>query len=407
MKKTLLKALALSVVCHSMPTLAALNFTSEQKNQLKGVRLTDATHSIGALKNLSQISQSLEKSWDDYVADNYDMNEVLNLFLTDIPTEKAGQTILPIASFGSLENSNEMVFIMADILVSSNNPSAINVRVKKVIPLSRTKFELNASLADRKLIVSDTLNDLKMVFPLGVGSFDEGVLNDAVTLLTPRFENSYLDKNAAISKRDKPRYFAGKPFLRITTDENPAKGHTAIGFHVQPNLDPFVRAFDSHGCMRMQTHDLQMLHDLLKEGPHRRLSVNVKFKIDDPAEHPINKVNKPYKKVLNVGKTSAPNYTIDRDGLVQTTKDWNNEAPVDRLQDIAGDHHHAIYDYDMSWREEERFKAHVAECYEQHPYDEVDGFFKKKKEKIKYNSCVKDGRRNNSLSDRLYQMWVH
>ncbi len=385
-------------------SFAALNLSASDKNKLIGVRLTDASQGISALKSLKEVSSDLEKDWDKFVADDYDMKEVMNLFLTDYPSETNGTYKLPIAAFGELQNSKQMAFIFADVYV---NGSA-QVNITKVIPLTNTKFELNASLADRKLVLSDTLSDIKMVFPLGVGSFDEGVLNDATTLLTPRFENSYLDQNAAISKREKPRYFAGKPFLRITTDENPANGHTAIGFHVQPDLDPFVRAFDSHGCMRMQTNDLQMLHDLLMNGPHRRLSINVKFKIDDPSEHPEPKIDKPYKKVLNIGSTVAPNYTIDRDGLVQTTKDWKNVAPVDDLQDLAGDSHHEIYDYEMAWREEKRFKEHVASCYEKFPYDKVEGgFIKRGAEKRKYNSCVKDGRRNNSLSDRLYQMWVH
>ncbi len=405
-KLNLCKAVACALTLLSMGHAhAALSFNAQEKNQLIGVRLKDASHEISALKAVYEVSKDLESDWDKYVSDEYDMDEVLNIFLTQIPTEQAGTYTLPVATFGKLENANKMAFVMANITVYEGNKT--HVQVTNVIPLDNTEFQINAALADRKVILSDKRSDLKMVFPLGVGSFDEGVLNDAVTLLTPRFENSYLDQRAAISKRDKPRYFAGKPFLRITTDKDPSKGHTAIGFHVQPNLDSFVRAFDSHGCMRMQTGDLQMLHDLLMNGPHRRLSVNVKFKVEDESEHPEPKINRPYKKVLNIGSTSEPNYTIDRDGLVQTTKDWEDFAPVDRLQDINGDHHHAIYDYDMSWREQERFKAHVKKCYEEFPYDEESGFFKKKSMERKYNKCVKDGKRNTSLGDRLYQMWVH
>ncbi len=405
-KSTLRKALASALMILSIgQTYAALNFNAEERNQLQGVRLLDAASGITALKPLYEVSKDLEKDWDKFVADEYDMDEVLNLFLTALPSEQAGTYTLPVATFGKLSKTNQMAFVLATINVFDGNKA--QVQIKNVIALANTEFEINASLADRKVIVSDRLSDIKMVFPLGVGSFDEGVLNDAVTLLTPRFENSYLDQYAAISQRKKPTYFAGKPFLRITTDKDPAKGHTPIGFHVQPDLDPFVRAFDSHGCMRMQTNDLQMLHDLLMNGPHRRLSVNVKFKVEDTAEHPEPRINRPYKKVLNVGSTSKPNYTIDRDGLVQTTKDWDNFAPVDRLQDMDGDSFHAIYDYDMAWREEARFKAHIKKCYEEFPYDKEEGFFKKKSMERKYNKCVKDGKRNTSLGDRLYRMWVH
>jgi len=406
MKKPILRkglGLAAIILIGMNQAIAAIDFSGEERNQLIGVRLTEATKEISALKPLKELSQTVQSDWDKLVTAPFQLDEILNIFLTQIPSETAGIYKVSVAAFGPLASNKQLAFIMADIYFDK----AIEVKVSQILPLAKTQFEINASLSDRKLILSDTLSDLKMVFPIGVGSFDEGVLNEETSILTPRFENSYLDQYAAISKRDKPRYFAGKPFLRITTAKNPADGHTPIGFHAQPNLDPFVRAFDSHGCMRMQTDDLQMLHDLLKGGPHRRLSVNVKFKIDDPSEHPEPKINRPYKRVLNVGSTQNPNYTIDRDGLVQTTKDWENYAPVEQLQDVAGDSYHALFNYDMAWREKERMKAHRAGCYQEFPYDQESGFFKEKKMKIKYNKCVKEGERNNSLSDHFYQMWVH
>jgi len=400
LRGTIVTTLALMSITQSY---AVLSFNATEKNQLAGVRLLDASHKIHALKPLKEISKDLEKHWNSYVDKEYKIKDVRDLFLTRVPSEQNGIYTLPIATFGKLKYSREEVFIFATVYTNKRDTQ---IQVSKVLPLARTTFKLQASLADRKLIVSEATGQVKMVFPIGVGAFDEGVLNDAVTLLTPRFENAYIDKAVAISKRKRPRYYGGKPFLRITTNKNPAKGRTSIGFHAQPNLDTFIRAFDSHGCMRMQTDDLQTLHDILMYGPHKRLSVNVKFKMSDPAEHPERKINRPYQKVANVGSTSRPNYSIDRDGLTQLTKDYRNFAPVDRLQDIAGDNYHAIYDYDMQWREAERMKRHTAQCAKEFPYQQVEGKWDRKKMYKKFKKCVKKGKRNTSFRDRLYRWWV-
>src|SRR5690606_4421436 len=97
----------------------------------------------------------------------------------------------------------------------------------ETIPLAQTNFEVEVGLIDRKVIIKDYANSLKMIFPLGVGGFDEGIQNLGATgLVTPRFQSAWLDKREAYASRTKPAYFAGKPFLRITTDQDLKKGYT-------------------------------------------------------------------------------------------------------------------------------------------------------------------------------------
>ncbi len=382
-----------------------INLSEDLMNKTIGVRLLDFAKYTSAIPGLSEKDvEELQDKWDRFVGEEHQLEETLNLFLHDYPKKGPGGYVLPITAFGKKESGNGHVFIQANAFFDGKN---FSVQVENVINLNETLFDLNVSLIERKLIVRDNLSALIMVFPLGVGSFDEKVLNDEVTLLTPRFENAFLDQWTAISERKKPRYFAGKPFLRITTDKNTTKGHTAIGFHAQPNLDTFIRAFDSHGCMRMQLPDLMMMHDLLKAGPHRHLSINVKFSTEDITDHPFPKKNKPYKKVLNAGSSSNPRWILDRDDLVQTTKDWESSAPVSLLLDRSGDTHHELFNYDMDWRKRERANQKRLACYEENPYEEAETRREKRKLEKEFEKCMKDGQRTRGIKDRVYKWWVH
>lgn len=383
-----------------------LELTEAQKKEIIGVRLVDLAKYSKAIPGLSESeAEGFEKDFDRYVEKEFKLNETLNLFVYDLPKVSSAGIVLPLTAFGKLEEAKSFAFIQME---ATFNGEGFEVVPTRIIPLSETLFSLNVSLADRKLIMRDNLNpENVMVFPLGVGSFDQGVLNDAVTLLTPRFENAYVDQYAVISKRKKPRYFSNKPFIRITTAMNPGNGWTAIGFHVQPNLDTFVRAFDSHGCMRMQLKDLEMLHDLIMEGPHRRLSIDVKFWTEDVIDHPFPKRNKPYKKVLNAGSKEEPRWILDRDDLVQTTMDWENSAPVSLLKDQDGDSHHEIYDYAMAWRKEERAEAKKEACLADFPYTTTEDRRERRKLEKEFEDCMKEGTRRRSLRDRVYRWWVH
>jgi hypothetical protein len=406
MKKALLTFMATGLFClNTMAVYRNLELPANLENKVKGVRLTDFAKHTSVFSNLLPSAQKLEKDWNKFVPETAALDKALNIFLHDVPKVTDSGVLFPITAFGQLKRGSSVQFIQAEAIRLEGG--GWSVSVINTVPLTETLFDLNVSLIERKLVMRDNLSEMMMVFPLGVGSFDEGVLNNEVTLLTPRYKNSFLDQWAAISERKKPRYFAGKPFLRITTNENPANGHTPIGFHVQPNLDTFVRAFDSHGCMRMQLKDLNMLHDLLKKGPHRRLSINVKFQIEDNADHPFKKRNKPYKRVLNSGNKSLPDYVLDRDGLVQTQKDWERSAPIDQLVDRTGDHAQEMFNYDTDWREKAKREEQKESCLAQFPYSEAETRRETRKLEKKYNKCMEAGQSRTSLSDRVYKWWVH
>ena len=404
-KKLLLGACLLSTSFAHAQFYKNIDLPQELENATVGVRLTDYARYTNVIPGLSTSeAQDLSDKWNRFVDDAFELEKALSVFFHDKPKTNGAVTILPLTAFGELENGSRYAFIQANVHFDGKD---FSVEPIDTIMLDDTQFEFDVSLKERKVVIADQLNNLKMVVPLGVGAFDEGVLNDEVTLLTPRFDYGFLDQWTAISERKKPRYFAGKPFLRITTAENPANGHTPIGFHVQPNLDKFVRAFDSHGCMRMPLDDLNMVHDLLKKGPHRRLSIRVKFDSEDKSNTPFPKTNKPYKRVLNAGSKSNPDYTLDRDGLVQTQKDWNNSAPISLLEDRSGDHYQDIFNYDTDWREAAKMKAQREKCLQKYPYDEETSRWKQRKIKKEYEKCVESAKPDSSLRDRLYRFRVH
>jgi len=312
-------------------------------NQIVGVRVTDYL-------NFKNNVSNLQKSYT-YLLNNLKgkkTDKIFNIFTSKLPSKSYTRYNFEFTVISS-EKDSKLMYFKTYIVTYENITQNFNMTLIKQVELIDTTFSIKVSLVDRKMILEDIENSIKMVLPLGVGSFDENILNDGVSIITPRFKNAYLDKSLAISIRKKPRYFAGKPFLRISTDEDSSKGRTNIGFHVQPNLASFIRGFDSHGCMRMQLADLELLHDILKNGPHQRLNLKVSYKLKDSSEHPFPKRDKRYKAIVNYGTKDFPMYKLDRDKLVQLTSK-KKMAPLALLIDDPRDDYHDLFDYKMAWR---------------------------------------------------------
>ena len=381
--------------------------SQSHKENLIGVRLSEIKKYTKSLTTLTlEDVKKVKERLNSHLPSSKKLSGTKALYLYGQPKIGTSQTELPLIFFGRLQTSGQYTFHRTLVIKKGGQ---ISYKVIDSISLKETQFRLSVSLADRKLVlIEDRYNFLNMVFPLGVGAFDERVLNEEVTLLTPRFENAYIDKRTVITKRKKPRYFAGRPFIRITTDINLTEGHTAIGFHVQPFRKTFVRAFDSHGCMRLQEDDLYLVHDIVKEGPHPRLRIDVKFFTEDKIDHPFPLKNKPFRKVLNAGSEKSPRWKLDRDGLVQTHNDWERKPPIEELEDLVGDHHHSLYDYDMDWRKKQRYEELKQKCLQSNNYWEqgISKRTRSTREKA-FKKCMKKSRPKKRLKDRLYRWWVH
>lgn len=191
----------------------------------------------------------------------------------------------------------DIVFERITVKYNANPSGPLNLKINlfEVINLKDTEFEVNVGMIERKIVLTDKKSDLRFTYPTGLGGIDNRTEFNDVRLLTPIYKNAFLDKKRAIFERFKPSYFEGKPFIRITTNVNPDKGHTPIGFHIDQNNGALKRGFVSNGCLRMRGIDLFMLYDIVRFGTPQRISVNTRYKLeDDQAGHPYPMRNSGY-----------------------------------------------------------------------------------------------------------------
>lgn len=181
----------------------------------------------------------------------------------------------------------DVVFERITVSYKTSGTLSPVVNLVELIDLKDTEFQVNVAMIDRRVMLTDNRSSLRFTYPTGLGSFDDHTEFNDVRLLTPIYKNSFLDKRRAIFAREKPSYFEGKPFIRVTTKEDPSKGHTGIGFHIDQNKGSLVRGFVSHGCLRLREMDLYMMYDIVRFGTPQRISVNTRYRIaGDKANHP-------------------------------------------------------------------------------------------------------------------------
>lgn len=481
----------------STPTFAAWVSQGLKYNDIKNVRVSDVARFRGEVdRNLSLFSKWAQKNEDQLFGD-VKIKKVHNLFLTDFPKRDGSLFKYEIGAFIELDlgkeksleesqqeanSSSEEDIVFQEKPLSSTErfyfvfftatgseleesgsrvKGDVQISNRRNLSLREADLSVEVSLASRKAIVKDDSHGIKMVFPLGVGAFDESVLNDGFSVITPRFKNGVLDKRYAMYERKMPRYYMKKPFIRLLSDEDPKTGFTGIGFHAQPNGDEFIRAFDSHGCMRMQDDDLYTMYWLVSENATGKMPIVVNFNLDDSSEHPFPKKDKPYKTVLNTGKADKPDFTLDIDDLVQLTSNYKTSAPVEKLEDDVNDDVNVIFDYEMGWRVKEKREGKLAACKEKNKVDltqfevsrseivtvkkesyvtpwmsdrerskaerEYEKELKRqereyeralkdakraKEDAIKQNKedlddCIKNIRKKRTLKEKLYRWWVH
>lgn len=373
----------------------------ELQNKIVGVRLDDLVntnpYAIAGLPNITL----LIKKYPEYFFKQGKIETVHDVFFRQIPDDKTGETLLELTAFVKYKKD---VFTFEKLTVWFT-PGAVSlqelfIRSEVVYPLKDMMFRASVGLVDRKLIIEDDMKNIKLVFPIGVGSFDEGTMNEGkVSLLTPRFKNGFIDQREVISKRTKPRYFQGLPFVRISKGTDNTTDTTPIGFHVEIN-DSFVRGFDSHGCMRLREMDLMALHDLIVFGSQQLIPLTVQYRLNDLADSPIEKRNKMYKTVLNKGTAELPFFILDRDNLVQLTYKENTAAPVDKLIDNQRDNYHDLLSYETLAQLQEQEFRRKNECQSKVLSGQIVGDPKS------FQACLDEGKNKDSLKDRIYRKYM-
>lgn len=376
-----------------------ITLPSEAVNKVIGVRLEDVVNNYSNLvPGLVNLSNHLKKNPGLFFKDG-DVLVVHNVFLNKLPENRGDQITVNLTAYVKYKGVSNFEKLTINYNNRALTPADISVVTDEVIDLKTMAFKVQVGLVDRKVIVTDDINKIKMVFPNGVGGFDEGVLNEGtVSLLTPRFHNGFLDRRAVISKRDKPRYFDGKPFIRILKGPSLAEDMTAIGFHTEIN-DSFVRGFDSHGCMRLRLPDLMMLHDLIMDGGVQQIPIIVLYRTKDQADHPAGKRNKLYKTVSNTGTVESPFFPLDKDNLVQL-RYKEAEVPMDKLVDLKDDNYEDVFSYDTQLQLQDQNARRKNECNAKLMAGQIGT-----KDKD-MQACLNAGKRQGSATDGIYRKWM-
>ena len=385
----------------NMAQASDLVIPADAKNKIIGVRLNDLAASFPSLiPGLANLAANLIKSPEAFF--NQNQVEVLHdVFLNRLPDISGNRVKLNLVGFVKYKDQNyyfEKFSVSYD--VGATKLVDLSILKEEIMPLKEMMFQVKVGLVDRKVIIEDLMKDVKIIFPIGVGAFDEGVMNEgSISLVTPRFQNGFIDQRAVITKREKPRYFAGKPFIRILKGSDLTTDSTAIGFHIEIN-DSFVRGFDSHGCMRLREGDLMAFHDLIMNGSALQTPVSVRYRTEDPADHPTTKRNKIFKSILNSGSLTSPFFIYDRDNLVQMVYKENLEAPTELLVDQKDDDYYQVFNYETGDQMKEQNIRRKNEC----DAKVMNGSLSS--DKKKYQECLDAGKRKDSLKDRIYRKFM-
>ena len=324
-----------------------------------------------------------------------------DVFLSKLPEINNGQVTLSVVAFVKYKtNLNIFEKLTINYPTGPLKIEQVNVKNESAYPLKELNFKASVGLVDRKLILVDQTKDIKMVFPIGVGAFDEGAINEGqISLLTPRFSEAFLDKRAVISKREKPKYFQGKPFIRVLKGTDLDSDSTPIGFHIEIN-NSFIRGFDSHGCMRLREKDLMVFHDLIVFGNDNPIPLTIQYRVKDLSDNPALKFNKVFKTVLNKGTNQSPFFILDRDNLIQLAHKENSLAPLDLLVDNARDNFHELFNYDTPTQMLEQEIRRKNECDAKVMSGAV------KSDQKSYQECLDAGKRKDTFKDRMYRKYM-
>jgi hypothetical protein len=221
-----------------------------------------------------------------------------------------------------------LVFRKYEISVASD--SVQSVKQTDVIPVSKTHFQLKVGLVQRKLVLEEPEYQIKKIYPIGVGGFDEGVSPESkgqVRLTTPIFESAKLEQRHAIEARTEPAYYKGLPFLPIT---NRNGRRTTIAFHILME-DPMRRGFESHGCMRLRKKDLMELYLLLMNEANDNMPVQVLYTLPDASDspYPLNEIG--YMRFKNFGDLQHPETRRDPEHHLVIMERNRQDPPPYRL----------------------------------------------------------------------------
>ena len=167
------------------------------------------------------------------------------------------------------------------------------------------KLKIEIFSLERKVFLTQSNGNIIKIYPIAVGGFDEAVLSNSVSLVTPHYRNAYLNLSVSQRSRNNPNYFKGRPFLRISTQNTI---WTPIGLHIKQNAK-LRRGFESHGCIRMREKDLYELYQFLVGTSDGKIPLSITHTSTMAWDHPYPTIEDSYNTI-----TRPPRR--DQDGLM-------------------------------------------------------------------------------------------
>lgn len=206
-------------------------------------------------------------------------------------------------------------------------------RIIKHISMTETNFSVYISLLERKITFNDSVSNISMVFPIGVGAINDKVSNKYVTrLMTPNFGEVFLSRKTMLKKRRRPSYFKAEPFIWIMRGTDKTKDITPFGLHIKQSKN-MKRGFVSHGCMRMRTLDIRTVYQLMYSMEQEFIPLIMTLSNNAPFDHPYPKDDKRYNRLKNFGTPEEPMAMRGEEDNLQIVETIYGTPPVEEIHD--------------------------------------------------------------------------
>ncbi len=236
---------------------------------------------------------------------------IYSVQLIEIPRLKRG-TKYEVHWVVMVKSQSDEVFKKHATLLDLDKKEVLKDIIFETIKMNETHFVVQMGLLQRKIVLEDKAHELKIIFPVAVGAFDEGVMQRrGVRIMTPTFEGAKIERSQAIANRTDPDYYRGLPFIRITS---PKGNGTAYAFHIFMG-ETFYRGFFSRGCLRIRQKDLQLLYEIVANGGSESIPLNIRYNVTkdntmtgevDLEDNPYPMTNYMYDRVKNFGTNESP-----------------------------------------------------------------------------------------------------
>jgi hypothetical protein len=243
----------------------------------------------------------------------------VEVFECPVKNQNENSVTLSLRALYSLSNK-DFRFQHFKVTIKQEDLSISDIEIGSEKSLSEVAFQINISLVERKVTIMDGDGQIIKIYPVDVGGYDPAVVPSIEgkrhQLMTPIFEQPYLDRKFAQFARTNPDYFGGRPFIRVS---HAAEEWSAIGLHKQMN-GKLTRGFQSHGCIRVREKDLYELYYLVKLGLNDKIPMEMALYSGIVFDHPMpgNEADHYY---------AVSPYQKDGDGLTLMRK-RKTEVPV-------------------------------------------------------------------------------